>query len=47
MTDDQVIEIYEKMKKMFGDVRIPNPEHEPISFAYAYKLYKYYESQKT
>lgn len=28
----------------FYDYKIPHPEHEPIRFQYAIKLYKYYRS---
>ena len=40
MTDEQITEIYQKMLEMFKV--LPNPEHEPIRFAYCVKLYKYY-----
>ena len=39
MTDQQIIDMYNEMEKMFGT--LPNPEHEPIRFAYYVKLYRF------
>ena len=41
MTDEQIVIHYAKMKEIYGD-DLPNPEQEPIRFAYYVKLYKYY-----
>ena len=41
MSDEQALELYEKMKSHFGD-KLPDPEHEPMQFSYFVKLYKYY-----
>lgn len=41
MTDEQALEMYEALKTYFGD-DLPDPEHEPIRFAYYVKVYKYY-----
>ena len=41
MTDSEVLELYEEMKKIYGE-NLPDPEHEPRQFAYFVKLYKYY-----
>ena len=40
MTDEEIIKMYEEMVNMWGD-KLPNPEHEPIRFAYYVKMYKY------
>jgi hypothetical protein len=40
MTDEQVLEHYNRMVEYFGD--LPNPEHEPKRFMYYVKLYRYY-----
>jgi len=41
MSDEQALELYEKMKSHFGD-KLPDPEHEPMQFSYFVRLYKYY-----
>jgi len=41
MSDDELIEIYNEMVEIYGDL-LPHPEHEPIRFAYYVKLYKTY-----
>lgn len=40
MTDEEVLYHYEQMQKLYPE--LPNPEHEPIQFAYYVKLYNYY-----
>jgi len=43
MTDEELLkvyEIYERMKKMFGD-NLPDPEHYPKQFSYYVMLYKH------
>ena len=40
MTNEEIIKMYEEMVKMWGD-KLPNPEHEPIRFAYYVRMYKY------
>jgi len=45
MNDDEVLEHYERMKEIFGD-DLPDPEHEPIRFAYYVKIYKYYHPKE-
>ena len=45
MTDEEVMELFTEMQKMFGD-DLPNPEQEPIQFAYYIKLYKSYKERK-
>lgn len=41
MSDEEVIRHYENMKEVFKN-DLPNPEHEPLRFAYYVKLYKYF-----
>lgn len=41
MNSEEIMETYEKMKEIFGDY-LPNPEQEPIRFAYYVRLFKYY-----
>jgi len=41
VTDQQALDIYEDMKKIYGDA-LPHPDNHPILFAYYVKLYKYY-----
>ena len=45
MSDEQVVAVYEKLKQHFGD-KLPDPEHQPIQFAYFVKIYKYYYENK-
>lgn len=45
MTDEEIMETYEKMKAIFGDA-LPHPEHEPIRFAYYVKIYKHYHTEE-
>lgn len=40
MTDQELIQLYEEMKQVFGD-KLPNPEHHPLVFAYYLRLYLY------
>jgi hypothetical protein len=44
MTDEEVIKMYDDMVKHFGS--LPNPEHEPLRFAYYVRIYKYYKMGK-
>lgn len=47
MTDEEAMQVYEKMKEQFKK-DMPNPEQEPIRFAYYMKLLKFYmEREKT
>ena len=41
MSNEEIERIYEEMKEIFGD-HLPNPEQEPVRFAYYVKLYKHY-----
>lgn len=45
MTDQEVLEHYERMKEYF-DGELPDPDHEPRRFAYYVKLYRYYYERK-
>ena len=40
MSDEEILKHYERMKELYTD--LPNPEQEPIRFAYYVKLYRYY-----
>lgn len=44
MTDQQIEEAYNEMVKMWGD-KLPNPEQEPIRFAYYVRMYKYFKEK--
>ena len=44
MTDQQIEEAYNEMIKMWGD-KLPNPEQEPIRFAYYVRMYKYFKEK--
>jgi hypothetical protein len=41
ITDGDLQKLIADMKRFMGD--LPDPEHEPIRFAYYLKLYKYYK----
>lgn len=41
MTETEVQEKYNRMVGIFG-TNLPDPEQEPIRFAYYVKLFKYY-----
>ena len=41
MSEQELLQHYERLVEMYGD-ELPNPEHEPLRFAYFVKLYKYY-----
>jgi hypothetical protein len=45
MTDEQAAKILDEMREMFS-TPLPNPEHEPVRFAYYVKLYKYYKARE-
>ena len=39
-------EHYAKMVEIYGD-KLPDPERQPIEFAYYVRLYKYYHMKNT
>ena len=41
MSSEELEKIYNHMVEIFGE-HLPNPEQEPMRFAYYVKLYKYY-----
>jgi len=41
MSDEEALAFYDKLKQHYGD-RLPDPDHEPLQFAYCVKLFKYY-----
>ena len=41
MSDEQIIEIYNRMVDHFG-AKLPCPEQQPMQFAYYVKLFRYY-----
>lgn len=45
MTDEEIINYYNIMRVVYGD-ELPDPDHEPIRFAYFVKLFKYYHDNK-
>jgi len=45
MTEEEALNIYDKMVKEYGD-KLPNPFHEPIRFGYFVKLFKRYDYAK-
>jgi hypothetical protein len=45
MTNQEILEFYNKMVEFYGPA-LPNPEHQPIQFAYLVKLFKYH-TEKT
>ena len=44
MTDEEIIKMYNDMLEYFG--QLPNPEQEPIRFAYYVKMYRYYKQKE-
>jgi len=44
MTNEEVLAIYEDMKRIYRN--LPDPDHEPIRFKYYYTLYKQYHKVK-
>jgi hypothetical protein len=44
MTDEQIEAAYNEMVQMWGD-KLPNPEQEPIRFAYYVRMYKYFKEK--
>jgi len=44
MTDEQIEAAYNEMVKMWGD-KLPNPEQEPLRFAYYVRMYKYFKEK--
>lgn len=45
MTDEEVLIVYNDIEKWYGKP-LPNFEHEPMQFAYIFKLYKYHKMQQ-
>lgn len=45
MTDQEIMEHFEKMQEIYGDA-LPNPDHNPILFAFYVKMYKFYHLPK-
>jgi hypothetical protein len=45
MTDEEIIEKYNSLKEYFKE-DLPNPEQEPIRFAYYVKLYSFYRGRE-
>lgn len=45
MTDEEIRKAYEEMLEIWGE-NLPNPEHEPIRFAYYVRMYRYYKERK-
>lgn len=45
MTDNEMLETYEKMREIYGDA-LPDPEQEPVRFAYYVKIYNHYHSKE-
>ena len=43
MTNDEILYHYNRMVELYGT--LPDPDHEPIRFAYYVKLYKHYHGQ--
>jgi hypothetical protein len=44
MTNEEIENAYNEMVEMWGD-RLPNPEHEPLRFAYYVRMWKYYKEK--
>lgn len=44
MTEEELKKVLEDMEKEMGP--LPNPEHEPIRFAYLVKLYQYFSRRQ-
>jgi hypothetical protein len=44
MTNEEIEVAYTKMVEIWGD-KLPNPEHEPIRFAYYVKMFRYLKAQ--
>ena len=40
MTSEEIEKAYNEMVEMWGD-KLPNPEQEPIRFAYYVRMYRY------
>ena len=45
MSDQEVLAMYEDMKRIYGE-NLPNPDQEPIRFAYYVRLYKQFHMVK-
>ena len=45
MTDEEVLAKYKELEDYYGG-NLPDPEHEPIRFAYYVKLFKYYKPKE-
>ena len=44
MTNDEIMNVWNEMVKIYGD-KLPNPEQQPIQFAYFLKLYNFYHKK--
>jgi hypothetical protein len=44
MTNEEIENAYNEMVEMWGN-RLPNPEHEPLRFAYYVRMWKYYKEK--
>ena len=44
MTNEEIEASYNEMVEMWGD-KLPNPEQEPIRFAYYVRMYKYFKEK--
>ena len=42
MTDTEILRHYNRMVEIYGT--LPDPETQPLQFAYYVKLYRYYHS---
>ena len=45
MTNEEIVELYNKLVEHFGD-NLANPEHQPRTFEYQVRLYRYYNERK-
>lgn len=45
MTNEEILEFYNKMVEFYGR-DLPDPEHQPLQFAYLVKMYKYYTEKQ-
>lgn len=45
MTDQEIVEHYERMKEIYGEA-LPDMDHCPASFAFVVKMYKYFYMDK-
>ena len=45
MTDEEAKTLYDGLVKEFGD-KLPNPDHNPQSFAYYVKMYEFFNERE-